>query len=727
MAAMFAVPITLTYRDTTTATRTLIWAELPTYPSPTPTDGTYDRWIYKMYMTTDSVIDPLDANGNPTGDDVLATNYVQQGFADNQGKVNLGPTGGFTINSPALNAYDQGASETLIYHSIGQKIYLRVFNSSSLATATKSFTWAAPVTVLSATATINITPTPGWGTWVTHAVLVTKPNPAVLVYPTSGDTGLAYSGQTLAWASGDAKNAPTGYKVYFGTAATPVTLVQNSADLSYDTDALTPDTWYYWQVVPYNTAGDALDCPVWSFKTRAEMSPGLATNPVPADGAMVTTLSYPYNQEISWNAPTSKIGFLSGYKVYVGTSTTPTDIVNGTTTIMTSHVFEVPGPGTYYWKIVPYYIDPGTKSVKEGRALPARAINVNNVKGDAVGAVVWSFVSDLEIVTPDPDIPAGDSAPVAGGIAGGGAEVTTTIDLYNGPAVDPDDPVFLYLHNLANVPNPIFVSYSGVGIGRITFEVGPGTWWGLAYYGGAWHMAETPSNPPLIVTSGNTGQLIFHYVDFGAKGDVIFVIAEGDDPLPVELASFTATLTSQYFVNLKWVTESENQVLGFNVYRSESNSITASSKINAVIIPATNTSQQTTYTHTDTEELEMNHTYYYWLENVDMNGTTQFHGPISATITGQTPPVLPEITMLSNAYPNPFKVGKATNINVTLKAGETGTVTIYNILGQVVKTYKVNQGQHKLEWNAKGCASGIYFYKLSTPTVNATKKLVIIN
>jgi hypothetical protein len=72
-------------------------------------------------------------------------------------------------------------------------------------------------------------------------------------------------------------------------------------------------------------------------------------------------------------------------------------------------------------------------------------------------------------------------------------------------------------------------------------------------------------------------------------------------------------------------------------------------------------------------------------------------------------------------------MGASTSIDVNIKAGETGTVTVYNILGQAVKTFKVNQGSHKLNWNAKGCASGIYFYKLSTPTYNATKKLVIVN
>jgi flagellar hook assembly protein FlgD len=72
-------------------------------------------------------------------------------------------------------------------------------------------------------------------------------------------------------------------------------------------------------------------------------------------------------------------------------------------------------------------------------------------------------------------------------------------------------------------------------------------------------------------------------------------------------------------------------------------------------------------------------------------------------------------------------MGHTTNINVNIKSGDSGTVSIYNILGQNVKTFNVKEGSHKLNWNGKGCASGIYFVKLSTSTVNSTKKLVIVN
>lgn len=197
--------------------------------------------------------------------------------------------------------------------------------------------------------------------------------------------------------------------------------------------------------------------------------------------------------------------------------------------------------------------------------------------------------------------------------------------------------------------------------------------------------------------------------------------------VPVELSSFTAMLTSQYFVNLTWVSQSETVMLGYRVYRSETNAQADAIMITDSMVPATNTSTTQTYSVQDTE-VEIGHTYYYWLESVDM-GSSQFHGPVSVLVEGEVPPILPEITSMKGAYPNPFKAN--TNIEVSLKAGESGSVTIYNVLGQVVRTFNVEQGTHTIQWdgmNSKGdtCGSGIYFYKLATPSVNQTKKMVIV-
>ena len=204
---------------------------------------------------------------------------------------------------------------------------------------------------------------------------------------------------------------------------------------------------------------------------------------------------------------------------------------------------------------------------------------------------------------------------------------------------------------------------------------------------------------------------------------------ETPPPLPVELSSFTAILTGQFYVQLTWISQTETNLSGYRVYRNEENTLNNAILITPTMIPATNTSQEHIYTVED-REVENNTTYYYWLESVDFNNS-QFHGPVIVTVEGNVPPVLPEVTTLNNAYPNPFRVNNSTKIEVGIKGGETGTLTIYNVRGEVVKAIKLTQGYHTIIWNGKdskgnSCGSGIYFYKLTTPSLNQTKKMVIV-
>ena len=198
---------------------------------------------------------------------------------------------------------------------------------------------------------------------------------------------------------------------------------------------------------------------------------------------------------------------------------------------------------------------------------------------------------------------------------------------------------------------------------------------------------------------------------------------------PVELSSFTAMVTAINDVELTWVSETETNMNGYRVYRNTSADQNGSISITPILIPAANTSTTHTYSITD-DSVEIGDTYFYWLEAVDYQ-SSDFHGPVSVTVTGNVPPVMPEVTSLKNAYPNPFKTNSSTNIEVALKAGETGSISIYNLNGQLVRTFEVNEGSHTIAWNGKdnrgsACGSGIYFYKLSTPSFNQTRKMVIV-
>ncbi|MCB5247569.1 MAG: hypothetical protein LHW57_06055, partial [Candidatus Cloacimonetes bacterium] len=99
----------------------------------------------------------------------------------------------------------------------------------------------------------------------------TAPDAAVVSFPLDGQTQIPPTA-SLIWMPGIIW--PTGYRLYLGTDNPPTNLVNNQ-DLgnvnSYNPDPdLQLDTTYYWQVIPYNTFGDAADCPVWSFSTHGD-------------------------------------------------------------------------------------------------------------------------------------------------------------------------------------------------------------------------------------------------------------------------------------------------------------------------------------------------------------------------------------------------------------------------------------------------------------------------
>jgi hypothetical protein len=214
---------------------------------------------------------------------------------------------------------------------------------------------------------------------------------------------------------------------------------------------------------------------------------------------------------------------------------------------------------------------------------------------------------------------------------------------------------------------------------------------------------------------------IFAFTGFGESGT--FGIT--DETLPVELSSFTAIVTASNFVQLDWVTQSETALLGFNLYRSQTGIFNNPLQLNQVTISASNTSEQHSYTILD-KEVENNNTYYYWLESIEQSAGSTMHGPVTVTVTGSQNPIVTGMSLLNSAYPNPFHTSRSTNISVSVKTGETGSVTIYNLRGQTVKTFPLTAGTYNLTWDGNGSSSGIYFYKLITPSVNIARKLVLL-
>jgi len=135
-----------------------------------------------------------------------------------------------------------------------------------------------------------------------------------------------------------------------------------------------------------------------------------------------------------------------------------------------------------------------------------------------------------------------------------------------------------------------------------------------------------------IPDCGNCGVYINSYTivnDFGLEVDVVECWDYVYYSTLIQLSSFSASASNKTVI-LHWTTESETDNAGFNLYRAES-ADDEYVKINRSLIPAEGSpTQSASYQFID-EGVKNRTTYYYKLEDIDLNGKSTFHGPMSAT------------------------------------------------------------------------------------------------
>ncbi|MCP4714461.1 MAG: hypothetical protein GY868_05030, partial [Deltaproteobacteria bacterium] len=101
-----------------------------------------------------------------------------------------------------------------------------------------------------------------------------------------------------------------------------------------------------------------------------------------------------------------------------------------------------------------------------------------------------------------------------------------------------------------------------------------------------------------------------------------------EEPSSIALTKFEA-VPGNHTVTIAWKTGDEQDNMGFNIYRAESKTGTYT-KINNAIIPTTGLYfRGTSYRFID-DDLRNRTAYYYKLEDIDSNGVSTQHGPVSA-------------------------------------------------------------------------------------------------
>lgn len=111
--------------------------------------------------------------------------------------------------------------------------------------------------------------------------------------------------------------------------------------------------------------------------------------------------------------------------------------------------------------------------------------------------------------------------------------------------------------------------------------------------------------------------------------------------------------------------------------------------------------------------------------------TSPPQGKLAPQVAAQ-PTAVPVDLLVGQNYPNPFNPN--TVIEFVLPKASQVRVTIYNVLGQVVRTLVDREfpvGHHQLAWDGtdgtgRPAASGIYFYRVVTDESAESKKMVLL-
>jgi hypothetical protein len=192
----------------------------------------------------------------------------------------------------------------------------------------------------------------------------------------------------------------------------------------------------------------------------------------------------------------------------------------------------------------------------------------------------------------------------------------------------------------------------------------------------------------------------------------------GDVPLPIQMASFTASVVRDNDVEVAWKTVSETNNYGFEVYRKRNEN--GEWKELGFIKGNGTTLAEHSYTYLD-KSVGFGQ-YYYQIKQIDLDGKSETFPEMNVVVG-----VAPDQFLLAQNYPNPFN--PTTTIEFALPKETHVSLEVYNVIGQRVATLVDETkptGIYVVPFNASALASGTYFYRLTTKEVSFIKKMMIL-
>lgn len=134
----------------------------------------------------------------------------------------------------------------------------------------------------------------------------------------------------------------------------------------------------------------------------------------------------------------------------------------------------------------------------------------------------------------------------------------------------------------------------------------------------------------------------------------------------------------------------------------------------------------TSYLVTD---LEPEQTYQFYVTAVYSSGESAASNIVEAELTANSWENVPETCSLQGNFPNPFN--PSTTIYFQIGKNTNAKLEIFNVKGQKITSFDLSSNQKQLVWDGRDSAgrkveSGIYFYRLITPTKQISKKMLLL-
>ncbi|MBN1406340.1 MAG: VCBS repeat-containing protein [Calditrichaceae bacterium] len=231
---------------------------------------------------------------------------------------------------------------------------------------------------------------------------------------------------------------------------------------------------------------------------------------------------------------------------------------------------------------------------------------------------------------------------------------------------------------------------------------------------------------PCFTDVNNDGSIDMFIAENGG-GISLHLRNENSDITPPDVPQDLTASANGNYVDLYWTASEAEDLLLYNIYRSNRNDTTVAEYVNSVNHDVTSFSDSS---------LTVSDTYYYWLTALDQIGNESGFSNVDSvniTIVGikdTQESILNDFVLYQN-YPNPFNPSTTIRYSVETQnlASQQVELSIYNLVGQKVATLvnkKQPAGSYEVLWNTGDLSSGVYLYRLQAGNQAQTKRMILL-